>query len=71
MSAPTSRKIPWLSLVLEADPGHYDDPVAYRFSNGRTFKCTDRRGNGIYSTGGDSSTWQGDQVSWHGDDVTW
>jgi hypothetical protein len=45
---PTFRDYNWLSLVLEADPEHYEPDTVYEFSGQREFKSTDRASSGIY-----------------------
>lgn len=40
--ANTSFEKDWLSIVVEQDPDHYDQDTAYKFSNGREFKSTDK-----------------------------
>lgn len=41
MSETTSSERDWLSMVVEADPDHYEQDTAYKFSNGRELKSTD------------------------------
>lgn len=45
--APTTRDYNILSLVMAADPEHFEKEVVYEFS-GREFVCTDRSTSGIY-----------------------
>jgi hypothetical protein len=47
--APTVRQISWIGEVLKSDPDHYKEEDVYRFSNGRTFKSTDKTDSGIYT----------------------
>lgn len=38
----------FLDLVLRADPEHYEEEIAYEFSNGRRFKSSDKSDSGVY-----------------------
>jgi len=42
------RTFNWLSLVVEADPDHYEKEEVYEFSDGRVFLNTDSGTSGIY-----------------------
>ena len=44
----STREIDWRSVVIEADPDHFKDDIAYEFSNGRVFLSTDKSNSGIY-----------------------
>ena len=37
-----------LTEVLELDPEHFDPEDVYEFSNGKTFKSTDKTSSGVY-----------------------
>ena len=47
----TTSETDFLSEVLKVDKDHYKDEDVYEFSNGRTFKNTDRTDKGIYDGG--------------------
>lgn len=44
----TTSQASWLSQVTKADKDHYETEDAYEFSNGRTFKSTDKTDHGVY-----------------------
>jgi hypothetical protein len=44
----TTSETDLLSEVVKADTEHYENDVAYEFSNGRKFESSDKSDSGIY-----------------------